>query len=216
MRDVLEIEGNYAYTVRLLSGLSGPGPPIRCRTAPARLGKSRSFVEPAAPGPTKSANRCRAPSYNRNVLRPVVLALAAVCVLAGCGRSIENKEQVRADILDHLAKNTGLDLKSLDVDVNNVAFEKNQAKATVSFRPKGVSSINDGMVMVYTLQPKNGHWVVVGRADSQGHGLGASPANSGLPPGHPSVNGLPPGHPGVDGGAPSMPQAPGSGTGQTQ
>jgi hypothetical protein len=150
------------------------------------------------------------------VLRPAVLALAAFCLLAGCGRNIENKEQVRADILDHLAKNTGLDLKSLDVDVNNVVFEKNQAKATVAFRPKGVSSINDGMVMVYTLEPKNGHWVVVGRADSQGHGFGASPANPALPPGHPSVNGLPPGHPGVDGGAQLTPERPAAGAGQTQ
>jgi hypothetical protein len=150
------------------------------------------------------------------VLRPAVLALAALSVLAACGRNIENKEQVRADVLDHLAKNTGLDLKALDVDINNVVFEKNQAKATVAFRPKGVSSINDGMVMVYTLQPKNGHWVVVGRADSQGYGFGASPADPGLPPGHPSVNGLPPGHPGVDGRAPSLPQGSGSGTGQTQ
>jgi hypothetical protein len=139
-----------------------------------------------------------------------------MCLLAGCGKNIQNKEQVRADILDHLAKNTGLDLKSLDVDVSNVSFEGKQAKATVSFRPKGVSSINDGMVMVYTLEPKNGHWAVVGRADSQGHGFGAPSADPGLPPGHPSVNGLPPGHPSVDNSAPSQPPQAGSGTGQTQ
>jgi hypothetical protein len=150
------------------------------------------------------------------VLRAAVLAFAMMCLLAGCGRDIENKEQVRSDILDHLSKNTGLDLKSLDVEVSNVSFQKNQAKATVAFRPKGVSSINDGMVMVYTLQPKNGHWVVVGRADSQGHGFGASPADSRLPPGHPSVNGLPPGHPSMDDKAPTKPQEAGPGTGQAQ
>lgn len=164
----------------------------------------------------RAANPCRTPSYNRNVLRFQVLVLAVLSLIAGCGRDIQNKEQVRADILDHLAKNTGLDLKSLDVDVSKVAFEKNQAKATVSFRPKGVSSINDGMVMVYTLEPRNGHWVVMGRADSQGHGFGASPSDSGLPPGHPSVNGLPPGHPSVNGSAPGKPQRAESRTGQSQ
>jgi hypothetical protein len=63
------------------------------------------------------------------------------------------------------------------------------------------------MVMVYTMAPKNGHWVVVRRGDSQGHQFGGepTPAEQNLPPGHPPVDGaaqgsagsdtLPPGHP---------------------
>ena len=107
-----------------------------------------------------------------------------------------------------------------------MAFDKNIAHATVTFSPKGASNIHDGIMMHYTLEDKDGHWVVVGRADSQGHGMGAAnpnlpadhppmgpgtpfgdpkmPSQQSLPPGHPQVQGtpsggqtLPPGHPKV-------------------
>lgn len=136
--------------------------------------------------------------------RLAILLIVAFCVLTGCRHNVENRDQVRADLMDYLSKRTGLDLKSLDIDVTKVDFQKDQAKATVSFRPKGDTSIQGGMVMIYTLAPKDGHWVVIGRADSQGHGFGGSPAEPDLPPGHPPANGLPPGHPPVD----SVPAAP--------
>lgn len=121
---------------------------------------------------------------------------------------MKTREQVRSDLMDHLSTKTGLDMKALDVDVTKVTFENNQAQATVSFHQKGDSSVNGGMVMVYTLAPKDGHWVVVRRGDSQGRQLGGQqPIDPNLPPGHPSVDGpeqgdapagsLPPGHPPV-------------------
>ena len=112
---------------------------------------------------------------------------------------MQTEESVRAGIMAHLSKNTGLDLKSLDIDVTNVKFDDGKATATVSFRPKGVSSVHDGMMMLYSLALQNGQWVVVGRADSQGHGFGGSSVEQSLPPGHPPTGSqLPPGHPPVD------------------
>jgi hypothetical protein len=133
--------------------------------------------------------------------------LGLLGLTAGCGKNIKTREQVRADLIDHLSTKTGLEMKSLDIDVTKVTFEHDQAQATVSFHQKSDPSINGGMVMVYTLAPKDGHWVVVRRGDSQGHQFGGEPvpADQNLPPGHPRVDGaspegvgsdtLPPGHP---------------------
>ena len=80
----------------------------------------------------------------------------------------------------------------------------------VGIYAKAATSVHDGMMMHYTLEDKEGHWVVVGRSDSQGHGMGA--ANPNLPGGHPPIGNpdtpvpqqpLPPGHPQVQGTPPS-------------
>jgi hypothetical protein len=147
-------------------------------------------------------------------LSPVIAPIAvAVCLLAGCGPDINTKEKVREDLLTHLQK-AGLDTKALDIDITRLTFDKNKAQAAVSFRPKGVTSVHDGMTMNYTLESRDGHWVVIGRADSKGHGASQAPSGHGapgggnLPPGHPQiqpgessppavVKPLPPGHPKV-------------------
>jgi len=147
--------------------------------------------------------------YNRSVLRHSLVFFGLLGLTAGCGKNIKTRDQVRSDLMEHLSTKTGLDMKALDVDVTKVTFEHDQAQATVSFHQKSDTSINGGMVMVYTLAPKNGHWVVVKRGDSQGHQFGGQPppGNQDLPPGHPPVDAtspanapagpLPPGHPSV-------------------
>lgn len=134
-------------------------------------------------------------------------------ILAGCGSDIKTKERVQSDLKTHLQK-VGLDVERLDVAVTEVAFDKDMANATVTFSPKGATNVHDGIMMHYTLQAKDGHWVVVGRADSQGHGMGGPSANPNLPAGHPPMGpgtpfgdpqtpatpqALPPGHPQVEG-----------------
>lgn len=111
---------------------------------------------------------------------------------------MQSREQVRTDLIEYLSSKVGLDMKALDVDVTKVTFSDNQAHATVSFHQKNDSSIGSGMVMQYTLAPKGSHWVVTGRADSQGHGFAAPSNNQTLPPGHPPVDSMPPGHPPID------------------
>jgi hypothetical protein len=134
-----------------------------------------------------------------------------LCLLAGCGPNINTKEKVREDLLTHLQK-AGLDTRALDIDITHLTFDRNKAQAAVSFRPKGVTSVHDGMTMNYTLESRDGHWIVIGRADSQGHGASQAPSGvhggGNLPPGHPqiqpgdgsptpAVKPLPPGHPKV-------------------
>ncbi|MGA7414485.1 MAG: hypothetical protein WBW33_28710 [Bryobacteraceae bacterium] len=134
-------------------------------------------------------------------------------ILAGCGSDIKTRDHVQSDLRTHLQK-VGLDVDRLDVSVTAVAFDKNTAHATVTFSPKGAANVHDGITMNYTLEAKDGHWVVVGRADSQGHGMGGPSSNPNLPAGHPPMGPgtpfgdpkmpsqqqpLPPGHPQVQG-----------------
>jgi hypothetical protein len=141
------------------------------------------------------------------VLRLLTLVVCLTLFLAACRRSIENQEQVRNDLMEYLSSKVGLDMKTLDVEVTKVNFANHEAHATVSFHQKDDPSVNRGMVMMYTLAPKDGHWVVKGRADSQGRGFGSTSADQDLPPGHPPVQDLPPGHPSVDSVQPGPPAA---------
>lgn len=114
-------------------------------------------------------------------------ALGALVLLAGCGPNIRTKEKVQEAILQRLQGRSGLDLQSLDVTTTSVSFDKNLAYATVAFHPKGESNINSGMTMKYTLENRDGKWVVVNVGGLNGHGGGTMGAGQ-LPPGHPPVD----------------------------
>jgi hypothetical protein len=106
---------------------------------------------------------------------------------------MKTKEKVQAAILDRLQNHSGLDLKSMDVATTDVSFENNLAHATVSFHTKGDPTVNGGMTMKYTLEARDGKWLVVKVGDSAGHSMtnqtpGADASS--LPAGHPSVNAL--------------------------
>jgi len=77
----------------------------------------------------------------------------------------------------------------MTLTTTDVSFAKNKAYATVAFHPNNEPALNSGMTMKYTLEARDGKWVVVNVADSQGHGLSGNPASGGsmqLPPGHPA------------------------------
>ncbi len=122
---------------------------------------------------------------------------AAVALLAGCARDIQNTDAVRQAVVDYLkarTAQTGLDVNLMQVDITSVSFERDQARANVFFRPK-TGPAAGGMQMAYVLDRKGGKWVVRGRSDtgSNPHGAGA------MPPGNPSeTQPLPPGHPPVE------------------
>lgn len=104
-------------------------------------------------------------------------------------------------IISRLQTRSGLDVNTLDVTTTAVSFQKNMAYATVSIHPKSDPSLQS-MVMKYTLEDRDGKWIVTNVADSQGHGMA----------GHPSANSdqaLPPGHPAINGGILDTPPAPG-------
>ena len=111
-------------------------------------------------------------------------------LLAGCGKDIRSKEKVQEAILQRLQTRSGLELNSLDITTTSVRFEKNLAYATVAFHPKGDTRVGSGMLMNYTLENRDGKWVVTRVGDSQGHAaMGPTGAGAqGLPPGHPAVD----------------------------
>lgn len=128
------------------------------------------------------------------VLRPSILLFAATLLIAGCGKNIKSKEKVEEAIIDRLRARSGLDLNVIEVTTTSVSFDKNMAYATVAFHPKDNPNVHSGMTMRYTLEARDGKWVVVNVGDSQGHGIGGS---SSMDPGQ-----LPPGHPPVGSSAP--------------
>jgi hypothetical protein len=131
----------------------------------------------------------------------ILLPLAAALLFVSCSRnSIDNKEAVRKGVVDYLEKRrsqTGLDMGLMNVDVTNVTFEKNEARATVSFRPKDGKI--GGMSMNYVLERKDDKWVVKGRQESglsphAGNPMGSSPSGDvpSMPPNHPPTAAPPP------------------------
>ena len=126
------------------------------------------------------------------VLRTYLAFLAGMVLVSSCGTGIRSKEKVQQAILERLQTRSGLDLNSLDVTTTSVSFDKDLAYATVAFHPKGDSNVNSGMVMRYTLEDRDGKWVVLKVGNSQGHaGMSGAGADQ-LPPGHPPVDAMNP------------------------
>jgi len=143
----------------------------------------------------------------------VKLLLSAIAVaplallLTSCARDINNKEALRSAVVEHLTarqSKIGLDMTHMDVDIGSMSFQKDQATATVSFKPKGGG---DGMTIPYAFERKGDKWVVKAKMEAGpgGHGAGgmpipeSAPGGAGaLPPGHPATGAaMPAGHPPV-------------------
>lgn len=124
--------------------------------------------------------------------------VAAALFLGACSKDIQNKQALKDGVVDYLnskMSTTGLDVSLMDVDISSMSFERDQARATVVFRPKGQTE-GSGMTMNYSFDRKGDKWVVHGRQDSGAnpHGAGGLPApgasaNPGvMPPGHPPTS----------------------------
>jgi hypothetical protein len=123
----------------------------------------------------------------------LALALVASCAVVSCSKDIQTTEAVRQGILDDLQQRkaqTGVDPGLLDVNVSSVSFEKDQARANVSFSPKSAPG-SGGMTMSYVLERQGTKWTVKGRQVGAANQHGAQGA-PGAPEGPPA---LPPGHP---------------------
>jgi hypothetical protein len=122
-------------------------------------------------------------------------------LLGACSKDIQNKQALKDGVVEYLnarMSQTGLDVSRMDVDVSGMTFERDQARATVVFRPKG-STEGGGMTMNYSFDRKGDKWVVHGRQDSSvnPHGAGGlstlpqagdDAAPPALPPGHPPTS----------------------------
>jgi hypothetical protein len=118
--------------------------------------------------------------------------LAAVLFLSSCAKDIQTTEAVRQGVLDYLGARTaeiGIDMSVMDVKVTSVSFEKDVARASVTFSPKG-GPANGGMSMNYVLDRKGDKWAVRGRQSDPAnpHGGQLPPGDAATPPGHPPVD----------------------------
>jgi hypothetical protein len=144
--------------------------------------------------------------YNRYVIRPTLIAAAALSLvlLAGYKKDIQSQEAVRQGVMSYLSKRS--DLLAMDVSVTSVAFRQGEATAEVHFQAKGNSSPAAGMTMQYVLERKDGQWAVKGRTGANSaHGSGVNSASGqGALPG--SLDGMPriP-NPGGEGASASLP-----------
>lgn len=143
---------------------------------------------------------------SRAILRSVKHALIVSLTLlaAACSNAnIDNKDAVRAAMIEYLEKNkasTGIDPAAMDVNVDAVQFERDTARATVSFLIKGSTN---GMQGNYTLTRDGNKWAGVTRQSmtTAPHGTEAAPEaakepllpgplpgqQQQLPAGHPAV-----------------------------
>jgi hypothetical protein len=141
------------------------------------------------------------------------LTLTLLLALTACHHA-PNQDAVRQGVLDYLAGKKNLSMGGMNVDVANVTFNGDKAEASVNFTPKN-GPAGSNMTMRYTLEQKDGKWVVTGKADSGSNPHGGSGA---VPPGmtNPHEGGAMPGGMGgaTPGAAPAIdPEKPGGGTG---
>jgi hypothetical protein len=151
--------------------------------------------------------------YNRGVRNffPKIALIGAALVLGACSKDIQNNDAVKAGVIEYLSSNQsriGLDPNAMQIDVTSVSFQKDEARATVAFRPKAGDAGGGPMMINYVLDRKANKWVVRGRTESGAspHGAGGMPPA--MPPGMPSgtpseTPQMPPGHPATGTPAPS-------------
>lgn len=133
---------------------------------------------------------------------------AALLLLGACSKNIQTNEAVRESVVSYLsaiAAEKGLDISAMDVEVAKVSFERDEARATISIRPKNVPG-SAPMQIAYALDRKGDKWVVRGamQTGAMPHGETTNAAPGALPAGHPAMTGTPPagalpaGHPPID------------------
>jgi hypothetical protein len=144
---------------------------------------------------------------------------AALLFTGGCKKQQDEKEAIRAGIMQHLNGLGTLNMSAMDMDIKTVSINGNTAHAEVEFRPKTGGAPGAGMQVAYNLEKRDGAWVVQ-KSQAAGGNIqhpdpGTNPhQNPNVHPGSPSgmpnfsdiVNpaaappsgALPPGHPPVN------------------
>ena len=153
------------------------------------------------------------------------LSLFAMLVLfGGCNNQASDSDKIKEGINEHLSSLKTLNLSAMDMSIQNVSIQGNQAQAQVEFRPKTGAPQGAGMQVNYSLEKRDEKWVVQNSVPSGGaiqhpapgqnpHGgempssmppASTAPASTALPNFRGLVNSgsgssLPPGHPPING-----------------
>ena len=102
---------------------------------------------------------CGYTSRVKQALLVSITLAAALFGAVGCSNAnIDNKDAVRSAMIEYLDKtkaSTGIDPSAMDINVDAVQFERDTARATVSFLIKGS---DQGMQGNYTLTRDGNKW----------------------------------------------------------
>jgi len=157
--------------------------------------------------------------------------LGATLLFAGaCKTKPDDKEAIRAGIIQYLGSLNSLNVSAMDINVTQATVNGNQAQAQVEIRLKNGPPDGASMNLSYTLEKRGTEWVVVKSQPTGGtmqHPAPGAMPPGGLPPGHPDVSGsagqAPTGHPDFNGilksaqpPAQQAPAAPSPSTGTTK
>jgi hypothetical protein len=157
---------------------------------------------------------------------PLFFVLFGFLILfAGCKKQESDTDGIRSGINTHLSGLKTINLSAMDMTVNNISVQGNQAQAQVEFRPKTGAPAGAGMQINYNLLKQNGIWVVQNSQPAGGSiqhpGPGENPHQTMTPGsttqqlpnfgdlvGGPSGGSMPSGHPPVNAPPSSTPQTP--------
>ena len=102
---------------------------------------------------------------------------------AACRKVTSDEDAIRAAILQHLRKNSGLNLAAMDTQFQQITHDGDHAQAQVLFRTKQEGAT---MQMTYQLERRSGEWTVLNSRPAGGqishppmdstHGGEATPA----------------------------------------
>lgn len=147
---------------------------------------------------------------------------AALLFTGGCKKQQDEKEAIRAGILQHLNTVGNLNMSAMDMDLKTYSITGDTAHAEVEFRPKSGGAPGAAMQVAYNLEKRDGAWVVQKTASTGGSIQHPPPGTNphltqdvhpGSPNGMPNFNdlvnpsgtsgapasgNLPPGHPAVN------------------
>lgn len=131
---------------------------------------------------------------------------ASLFFTGACKSKPDDKEAIRAGIINYLASLKTLNVNAMDINVTQASMNGNQAQAQVEIRLKNGPPDGASMKLSYNLEKRGGEWAVVKSQPAGGTMQHPAPGEmpaSGLPPGHPNVNGsagqAPAGHPDFNG-----------------
>src|SRR6266849_885173 len=85
---------------------------------------------------------------------------AALFITGGYKQQPNDKDAIRAGILQHLTAVGTLNISAMEMDIRSVSINGNQAHAEVVFWPKAGAPAGAGMQVAYNLEKRDGAWVV--------------------------------------------------------
>jgi hypothetical protein len=94
-------------------------------------------------------------------LAPAAGILVLLFGISACKKQANDKDAIRAGVLQHLTSIGTLNMSAMDMDIQSVSVNGNQAHAEVEFRPKNGGTPGAGMHVAYNLEKRDGAWVVL-------------------------------------------------------